>query len=464
MSDNGTQQRFDALPAGTQLHGYRLEKILGSGSFGITYLAVHGIFNSRHVIKEFMPENALREGGSTVRPKSEGERELFNWGLARFFDEARLLRSFSHPNVVKVSDVFQANGTAYFVMPWLQGVTLRDWSRHNPRPDKDALLNIFIPLLEGLKYIHGRKILHRDIKPENIYLQAGALPTLIDFGAARQALGVKSKAITQVFTPHFAPIEQYSSQGTYTPALDLYSLGVCIFQAITGHLPPEAPSRVKADAQPRLAGSDFALLYGQNFLAAVDKALALWPEDRFQNGMEFQQALLADEENRAEAAPDSTRNRKKQTRGKGAEREKADRGKNMSPPPLEQADGGKNARSDASGAAGNIASDSATATQGFFGKLLNGDCGLARTYWLYGVLVNIVFYILMTSLPSRIWDLRILRAVLLVHTAYQIAVYIGVWRAAGQYRGRKLWAILAKTAVVLGGFLLLADFVGVFLA
>jgi serine/threonine protein kinase len=285
-------QRSDALPSGSELHGYRLEKALGAGSFSITYLATHGLFHTRHVIKEFMPDYALRKGDTTIRPKDESERALFEWGFARFLDEARLLNSFRHPNVVKVTDVFEANGTAYFAMPYLEGRTLHDVLKVNPRLDKDALLSIFIPLLEGLKYIHGKNILHRDIKPENIYIQRDGVPILIDFGAARQAIGVKSKALTQVFTAHYAPYEQYSSTGEKTAALDLYSLGACMFQAITRNLPAEAPSRVQRDTNPKLAGSDFERQYDRRFLAAVDKALAVWPGERFQNGLEFQKALL----------------------------------------------------------------------------------------------------------------------------------------------------------------------------
>jgi formylglycine-generating enzyme required for sulfatase activity/predicted Ser/Thr protein kinase len=304
MSNMDAHQRFDALPSGCELHGYRLEKILGSGSFGITYLATHGIFNTRHVIKEFMPENALREPGHTVRPKSRNESNLFDWGLKSFFDEARLLHDLSHPGVVKVSDVFEANGTAYFIMPYLEGVTLHDWLKRHPRPDKETLQKIFVPLLEGLRYIHSKKILHRDIKPDNIYILSDERPVLIDFGAARQAIGAKSKALTQVFTAHFAPYEQYSSTGEKSEALDLYSLAACMFLAITGELPVEAPARVKLDPHPRLAGSAvYAGQYGRGFLAAVDKALSVWPEDRFADAREFQKALLGDEDPALSASP-----------------------------------------------------------------------------------------------------------------------------------------------------------------
>ena len=282
----------DALPPGNPLHGYCLQAVLGAGNFGITYLAEHELCKTRHVVKEFKPNNALRMDDGSVRPKSEGGRKIFDWGLVSFFEEARLLRSFRHPNVVRVSDVFRANGTAYFVMPYLEGETLHRWIARNPRPCRAELLNIVIPLLEGLKYIHGKGVLHRDIKPENVFLLTNGNPLLIDFGSARQAIGQKSKVLTQVFTPPFAAVEQYSTTGEKTAALDLYSLGVCIYLAITRFLPDEASSRVEKDSLPKLAGSDFEAHFGRGFLSAVDKSLALWPKDRFQNGLEMQQALL----------------------------------------------------------------------------------------------------------------------------------------------------------------------------
>jgi formylglycine-generating enzyme required for sulfatase activity len=270
--------------------------VLGSGNFGITYLAEHISLRRMRAIKEFIPENALREGGATVRPRSGNDQELFDWGLSRFYDEARMLHDMKHPNIVQVTDLFEANGTAYFVMPYLEGGTLREWIDSHPNPSKEQLLEVFIPLLEGLKYVHARDILHRDIKPENIFMTAGGQPQLIDFGAARQAIGVKSKALTQVLTPHYAPFEQYASTGEKTAAMDLYSLAACMYVAITGRLPEESPARMENDTQPRLADTpEYVKQYGHDFLAAIDKALSIWAKDRFQSGADFQKALLGEQ-------------------------------------------------------------------------------------------------------------------------------------------------------------------------
>lgn len=287
-------QRHDALPADSLLHSYRIERTLGSGAFGITYLARHDLLGSVHVIKEYLPESGVRQAGSSgVLPKSSADAEIFNWGLRSFFEEAKLLHGLSHPNIVKVTDLFEANGTAYFVMPYLGGTTFYAWLRQHPQADTDTLNRMFIPLLEGLKYIHERGLLHRDIKPENILISDGEQPVLIDFGSARQAIGHKSRALTQILTPHFAPIEQYSAKGEYTPALDLYSLAACLYQAVARELPEEAPSRLgETDSQPKLADSRHARRHPEHWLAAIDKALSLRAPQRFQTALAMQQALL----------------------------------------------------------------------------------------------------------------------------------------------------------------------------
>ncbi|CUS48999.1 MAG: non-specific serine/threonine protein kinase [Idiomarinaceae bacterium HL-53] len=299
--------RIDALSEGTILHAYKIKRELGSGAFGITYLAEHGLLHTQHVIKEYLPESALRDRAtSTVTPKSHQEEDLFNWGMSSFFNEARILNQLSHPNIVKVSDLFEANGTAYFVMPYLKGITLHQWIKDHPNPNQQQLEQLFVPILEGLKYIHERNLLHRDIKPENIYITENGNPVLIDFGAARLAIGNKSKALTQVLTPHFAPWEQYRSKGDFTPALDLYSLAGCIYQAITQKLPEEAPNRLEDDPQPRLAGSQHEGRFSKAFLTAVDTAMSVWAKDRYQNAFDFQKALLGQaSENPAPSAPSS---------------------------------------------------------------------------------------------------------------------------------------------------------------
>ncbi len=181
------ETRIDALASGGRIRNtYRIEKILGAGSFGITYLVQHEMLSTWHVIKEYMPaETAVREhGSSTVRIRSSRDQALFEWGLNSFYDEARLLHQIRHPNIIRVTDLWKENDTAYFVMPYLEGITLDEWIARNRQPTQDQLEVIFVPLLEGLKYIHARNLLHRDIKPENVFIMQNTNPILIDFGAA----------------------------------------------------------------------------------------------------------------------------------------------------------------------------------------------------------------------------------------------------------------------------------------
>jgi serine/threonine protein kinase len=289
--------RIDSLPSGSELHGYTVDRVLGSGAFGITYLAKHKHLETLHVIKEYIPDCAMREHNrSTVSPKSVSDRDLFTWGLKCFFDEAKLLHQLSHPHIVKVTDLFEANGTAYFVMPYLKGITFHEWMKNHSSPSQDELEAIYVPLLEGLKFIHDKGLLHRDVKPENIYILENGHPILIDFGSARIAIGEKSKSLTQVLTPHFAPWEQYRSKGKFTPALDLYSLSACMYQAITGKLPEEAPERIEEDLQLKLVGSEHEKWYSSNFLQAIDKSLSVHARDRHQDGFDLQKDLVGQKE------------------------------------------------------------------------------------------------------------------------------------------------------------------------
>lgn len=283
-----------ALPKGKVLHSvYRIERVLGSGAFGITYLAEHLNLHSYAVIKEYFPESWVMREQERVVLKRNDDAELFNWGFDNFFDEAKILHELNHPNVVKVTDLFKENNTAYFVMPYLGSDTLFDWLVAHPEPSKQDLAQIFIPLLEGLKYIHERNLLHRDIKPTNILLNDN-VPVLIDFGSARFTIGTKSMSITQILTPNFAPIEQYSSKGHFTPALDIYSLSACMYQAITGELPEEATNRIPIDSNKKLMdNAKYRKNYGKEWLASIDKGLSVYAHDRFSNAFDMQHALLS---------------------------------------------------------------------------------------------------------------------------------------------------------------------------
>src|SRR4249920_1638511 len=161
----------NALAAGSAVLEYRVEKLLGVGGFGLTYLATDANLNLKVALKEYLPgEFAARGGDSTVQPRSSTTSESFKWGLQRFMEEARTLASFRHPNIVRVMRFFEANQTGYMVMEFVEGESLQEWiGPRRPLPEQ-MVLSIAAPLLDGLEVIHRARYLHRDIKPNNVFI------------------------------------------------------------------------------------------------------------------------------------------------------------------------------------------------------------------------------------------------------------------------------------------------------
>ena len=275
-----------ALPPGHQLGHYRLLKVLGVGGFGVTYLGEHVSLGHRVAVKEYLPnEFAVREG-ATVHPKSPADREDFEWGLSRFVDEARTLTRFRHPNLVRVSDYFEANNTAYIVMDYEEGESLDRLLQRLGTLTEGQLKRVLLPVVDGLRQVHAAGFLHRDIKPSNIFVRrSDESPVLLDFGSARQALGRKSKSMTAIASAGYSPPEQYESQGAQGPWTDIYALSALCHRAITGKPPMEAPRRQsqllrsQVDPLPRLAEAGVAD-YSPVFLEAVDWGLRVIETER----------------------------------------------------------------------------------------------------------------------------------------------------------------------------------------
>ncbi|MFM8353347.1 MAG: serine/threonine-protein kinase, partial [Gammaproteobacteria bacterium] len=229
-----------SLRPGQRIEQYTIERVLGSGGFGITYLATDSKLGLEVAIKEFLPaEYAIREAGSaTVRARTGRDGDVA-FGLRRFLDEGRALARFNHPNIVRVLSFIEANGTAYLVMEFVAGRTLADYLRSSSEALTEAqVLGIAVPILRGLSVVHAGGFLHRDIKPGNIYLRRDGEPLLIDFGAARQALGEHSRSVTGIVSAGYAPPEQYSSDGKKQGAwTDLYGLGATLYRCISGEDP-----------------------------------------------------------------------------------------------------------------------------------------------------------------------------------------------------------------------------------
>ena len=263
------------LPAGTRLRSYELVSVLGQGAFGITYRARDTTLNRDVAIKEYLPTSlALREGGTTVLPRSTELAEEFVWGRERFLDEARTLVKLEDvPAVVRVIDFLEANGTAYMVMALARGETLDQRIRREGPLPPPGVERMLYPLLDGLEQVHDVGFLHRDIKPANIILDARGNPTLIDFGAARAAMAGRSTAMTAIFTPGYAAAEQFTSakQGPWT---DIYGLSATLYHAITGRTPPSAFDRMLDDTYKPLVGLS-PEGFAPGLLVGIDAGLAV---------------------------------------------------------------------------------------------------------------------------------------------------------------------------------------------
>lgn len=281
------------LPAGYALQEYRIEKVLGVGGFGLTYLALDGNLNLRVALKEYLPDDiATRGADQSIGPLSPATADTFGWGKQRFLDESRTVASFRHPNIVRVMRFFEANGTAYMVMEFVEGAALMDWIKtRRPLPEAQAAA-LIAPLLDGLQVVHKTGFLHRDIKPANIYVRDDGTPVLIDFGSARQ----QATDLTVVVSQGYAPFEQYHSQGKQGPWSDLYALAGVLYWMVTGHRPHEATARIRADTMPSALQSADRSLYRPAFLAAIDWALAPAEDQRPQSVAQWREALLGSTE------------------------------------------------------------------------------------------------------------------------------------------------------------------------
>ena len=272
-----------------------MHRVLGYGGFGITYLGWNIALDIPVAIKEYLPADlATREQDLSVVPQSSQVASDFQWGLERFLDEARTLARFQHPNIVRVHQYFEAHGTAYIAMDYVEGEDLSAYLTRKGTLSEDELKAILYPLLDGLEVVHRAAFLHRDIKPDNIVIRdVDSVPVLLDFGSARQAIGAKSRPVTSIVTAGYAPIEQYSSrerQGAWT---DIYALGGVCYRALTGQVPEDATDRVRNDplipVAKRCSGQA-----SRGFLSAIDAALSVDEADRPQSVGAWREVLGVD--------------------------------------------------------------------------------------------------------------------------------------------------------------------------
>jgi serine/threonine protein kinase len=279
-----TLETGNALPPGTYLGEFELLSVVGEGGFGIVYRAWDHSLKRQVAVKEYMPSSlAQRTGGMQVSVRSEKYSETFLAGLQSFVKEARMLAQFDHPALVKVFRFWEANGSAYMVMPFYEGTTLRDELRlRQAPPDEATLLGWIGPIADALAIIHAEYWYHRDIAPDNVLLLAGSRrPVLLDFGAARRVIGDMTQALTVILKPGYAPVEQYAEipgmkQGPWT---DVYALAAMAYYAVRGKTPPPSVGRLVNDSfEPLLQIAKGR--YSDKVLKAIDHALAVRPENR----------------------------------------------------------------------------------------------------------------------------------------------------------------------------------------
>ena len=270
-----------SLPDNFEFHEFKIEKVLGQGGFGITYLARDMNLMQQVAIKEYFPrEFSTRDSTFTIHAAGNVEdKETFAWGLKRFLDEARVLAQLRHPNIISIKRFFEAHGTAYLVMEYCDGKPLDEIIRDHGPLNESELNGILFPLMDGLAHVHEKAFLHRDIKPANIFIRRDGSPVLLDFGAAKHEMTSHSRSVTSLATAGYAPFEQYSTNGKQGTWSDIYGLAATIYRAISGVKPQDAPDRMLEDTLEPIAD----LLKGKfdpNLLTALDKSLAIRPDAR----------------------------------------------------------------------------------------------------------------------------------------------------------------------------------------
>jgi len=296
------EQHLHALPSGYQLNEYRIERVIGSGGFGITYYAWDTHLDKPVAIKEYLPnEFAVRVDGITVSPKSTADHQDYQWGLERFLDEARTLARFRHANLNEVHRFFEAHGTAYLVLEYIEGETLADLLAREGRLDQDRLLRLLREMLSGLEEVHKAGFVHRDVKPGNIMLRRDGSSVLLDFGAARQAIGQRSQAVTSILTPGYAPIEQYDQKADDVgPWTDLYALGMVAYRCISGVRDHDLLDAVARGRLQYKGQSDQDMLpaaslgrgrYDEALLDAIDWAIKVGEDERPPSASAMRDAL-----------------------------------------------------------------------------------------------------------------------------------------------------------------------------
>ena len=296
------EENLHCLRKGTRLIGrYTIEGVLGQGGFGITYLGIDELHEKKVAIKEFFPQGIVTrniEYQDTVTVTFVGEKDNYEKGKERFLKEARTMAKFSKDEgIVKALDFFEINNTAYIVMEYLEGVTLKQYLRENQRIAPEDLIELLVPLIESLDEIHSQGMIHRDISPDNIMVLPDGRIKLMDFGAARDYTEFGEKSLSIVLKPGYAPPEQYQTHGVQGPWTDIYALCATMYKCITGENPPDAIDRLVDDHLKKI--SAFGFTVSPQIEEAIIKGMSVAAKDRYQNVGDFCEDLYGGYEERS---------------------------------------------------------------------------------------------------------------------------------------------------------------------
>ena len=297
------EENLHCLRKGTRLIGrYIIEGVLGQGGFGITYLGIDELHEKKVAIKEFFPQGIVTrniEYQDAVTVTFVGEKDNYEKGKERFLKEARTMAKFSKDEgIVKALDFFEINNTAYIVMEYLEGITLKQYLRENQRIVPEDLIELLVPLIESLDEIHSQGMIHRDISPDNIMVLPDGRIKLMDFGAARDYTEFGEKSLSIVLKPGYAPPEQYQTHGIQGPWTDIYALCATMYKCITGENPPDAIERVMDDSLKKI--SEFGIDILPQEEAAIIKGMSVSAKDRYQNVGDFCEDLYGGYEENSE--------------------------------------------------------------------------------------------------------------------------------------------------------------------
>ena len=297
------EENLYCLRKGTRLIGrYTIEDVLGQGGFGITYLGMDELHKKKVAIKEFFPQGIVTrniEYEDTVTVTLVGEKENYDKGKERFLKEAQTMAMFSKDKgIVKALDFFEINNTAYIVMEYLEGVTLKQYLRENKRIAAEDLVELLVPLIEALDEIHSQGLIHRDISPDNIMVLPDGRIKLMDFGAARDYTEFGEKSLSIVLKPGYAPPEQYQTHGVQGPWTDIYALCATMYKCITGENPPDAIDRLVDDHLKKISAFGIPVL--PQIEEAIIKGMSVAAKDRYQNVGDFCEDLYGGYEENSE--------------------------------------------------------------------------------------------------------------------------------------------------------------------